>query len=368
MIDTKKLFVFLKRKKIDFFTGVPDSTLKPLIQIIENDDSIQHFPAYNEGGAVSLGIGYHLATKKIACIYLQNSGLSNAINPLISIAHKKVYSIPSLLIIGWRGSPHKKTDEPQHNVKGKITKKILKLLNIKNVVLRKNTDFNKISKLIKYAKKNNQTVACLIENNTLLKTDLSNKVKNFNFEITREVFIKRLLKKINKDTKIISTTGYSSREIFQIRKNFNLKKGKDFYMVGGMGHAGMVSLGVSLNNKNQVICVDGDGSLLMHFSSLKSQGMYGKSNFKHILFNNASHESVGGQRTFTENLSFVKIAKLSGYKYANVITNEKELDKKLQVFLSSKGPSFLEVKIKKGTINNLARPENFIKIKNKFLL
>ena len=168
---------------------------------------------------------------------------------------------------------------------------------------------------------------------------------------------------------------YSKRRSFPILSctDFGTKgmagpfeRGKDFYMIGGMGHSGMVSLGVSLNKKNQVICIDGDGSLLMHFGSLKAQGMFGKSNFKHILLNNASHESVGGQRTFTENLPFTKIAKLLGYKYVDIIKDNIKMKKQLKNFIKSKGPSFLEIKIKEGAIKNLGRPKNFINIKNNF--
>ena len=137
-------------------------------------------------------------------------------------------------------------------------------------------------------------------------------------------------------------------------------------MIGGMGHSGMVALGVSLGRKNDVICLDGDGSLLMHLGSLKLSGMFGKRNFKHILFNNASHESVGGQRTFVENLSFSNLAKSLGFKYTDTINSQNNLNNKLKKFIKSKGPSFLEIKTKSGTLKNMGRPNNFINIKNKF--
>ena len=361
MIYSTKLLSFLKKKKINFFSGVPDSTLKNLTELIEKEKTIAHYPVYNEGSAVSLGIGYHLSTNKIPCIYLQNSGLSNAINPLLSIAHQKVYAIPVVLIIGWRGSPFSKKDEPQHNLKGKITRNILKLLNIRHLVLRKDRDLKKLGKLIDFGKQNNQTVACLIEKNILVaKQHFSSSKTNLKSDITREFFIIKLLKIIDKKTRIVSTTGYTSREVYRIRKNYNLNNGKDFYMVGGMGHSSMVALGASFKKKRNVLCLDGDGSILMHFGSLKVSGLFGKNNFKHIVFNNASHESVGGQRTYVENLKFTKIAKLFGYKHVDLIKKKSELNNKLKKFLSSKGPSFLEVKIKQGTLKNLGRPNNFI--------
>jgi phosphonopyruvate decarboxylase len=134
MIKVSTLINLLKKNKSNFYTGVPDSVLKELSYSLQKIKK-NHIIATNEGAAVSIGIGHYLSTKKIPVIYMQNSGLSNALNPLISIAHQKVYSIPLILIIGWRGSPRVK-DEPQHNVKGKITEQILKLLNIKYTILR----------------------------------------------------------------------------------------------------------------------------------------------------------------------------------------------------------------------------------------
>ena len=168
MIKTNSLISLLKKNNSNFFTGVPDSVLKELSYFLQKKDKKNHIIATNEGSAVSIGIGHYLSTKNIPCIYMQNSGLSNALNPLISIAHEKVYSIPLILIIGWRGSPKIK-DEPQHNVKGKITESILKLLNIKYTIIRSNTDLKKFDKQIKIAKKKNATVACLIEQGTFEK-------------------------------------------------------------------------------------------------------------------------------------------------------------------------------------------------------
>ena len=205
---------------------------------------------------------FYLETKKIPCVYMQNSGLGNAINPLISIAHQKVYSIPMVLLIGWRGAPGE-TDEPQHMVKGKITKKLLELLNIKFCVLDKENDLKKFDSLIKNSKKNNSIIACLIKNKTLT-TKLKNKkriLKQVN--INRDIFILNLLKTIKNKTKIISTTGYTSRAVMETRLDSKLYKGKDFYMVGGMGHSLSVSLGMSLQSKINIICLDGDGSIFI---------------------------------------------------------------------------------------------------------
>ena len=183
MIKISSLINTLKKNNINFFTGVPDSVLKELSFYLELKDKKQHIIASNEGAAVSIGMGYHLSTKKVACIYMQSSGLSNAINPLISIANKKVYAVPLVLVIGWRGSPKVK-DEPQHNVKGKITLDILKLLNIKYTIVRNNNDLLRFSSQIKNIKKNN-IVACLVEQGTLKKTFTKHKQKDF-YKLNKE--------------------------------------------------------------------------------------------------------------------------------------------------------------------------------------
>jgi phosphonopyruvate decarboxylase len=297
---------------------------------------------------------------------MQNSGLGNAINPLISMCHPKVYSIPMILMIGWRGSTNE-NDEPQHQLKGKITKSILKLLNIKFLVLNDTKDIKKIKNLIHYSKYKKTPVAILIKNQTLYLNDNFKKEIKSKYSLTRELVINELLNKINKNTRIISTTGYTSRELFQIRKNKKCKNGKDFYMVGGMGHASMTSLGYSLSSKNQVICLDGDGSLLMHLGSLISTGLKSKSNFKHILLNNGAHESVGNQKIDTLKVSFKNISKSFGYKNYYLAKDNLSFVKNLRYFLKFKGPSFFEIFIRSKSIKNLSRPKNLIRIKKNFI-
>ena len=360
------LFInFLKKKKIDFFTGVPDSVLKNFSICIEKKK--RHIVAANEGSAVALGIGYHLATKKIPLVYMQNAGLGNAINPLISIAHKEVYSIPILLLIGWRGYPKIK-DEPQHKVKGKITTKLLKNLNIKYCVVKDLQDFKNLSKLIFLSKKENKPVACLIPPNTMESKKKKQIKLNSNFgSLTRSDFIKTLLKNLNKKSKIISTTGFTSRELHEIRKNEKIYTGKDFYMVGGMGHASMVATGHSMYFKHDTICLDGDGSLLMHMGSLLAAGKFGSKKFKHILLNNNSHESVGGQKTFINQIFLKKIIKGFNYKNYFLVEKKKDLNRSIKLFLKVTGPSFMEVKIRNYSLNNLSRPKKLLKIKNEFV-
>lgn len=365
MIKVKTLISLLKKNKCNFFTGVPDSVLKELSSSLNNNNIKKHMIATNEGSAISLGIGHYLATKEMPCIYMQNSGLSNALNPLISIAHKKVYSIPLVLIIGWRGSPKIK-DEPQHNAKGQITKELLKLLGIKFVILRTENDLNKFDKIIKFARKNESIVACLIEQGTLEKNKNKTIVKDY-YELEKDFFLKKLIENIPNKSKIVSSTGYNSREIMFLRKKYSLNTSKDFYMVGGMGHTISVALGYSLFSKKKTLCIDGDGSMLMHLGSLKTAGNFANKNFKYILLNNNTHDSVGGQTTYSNNINFKMLSKSLGFKKFYSIKNKKNLDNLIYKFINVKSSSFLEVQIGNSKIKKLPRPKDLIKIKKEFM-
>lgn len=363
MIYIKKFLEFLNYKKINFFTGVPDSILKELNAKINNSKN-KHLLAPNEGSAIAIAAGYYLSTKKIPAVYMQNSGLGNAINPLASIVHKKIYSIPSLLIIGWRGSPGIK-DEPQHQVKGKITKELLKLLDIKYCVIEHHKDFVKLSKLINYSKVNKVPVACLIKKNSIISETNSISKKTDTF-IDRDIFIKNLLKKTKKNVKIISTTGYISRSLYNISSP--IQKKNNFYMVGGMGHSSMIAMGYALFNKKNVLCLDGDGSMLMHFGSIFTLGQNKAKNLKYILLNNNIHESVGRQKTNLDNIDLKNIVKGLKFDEYFLIRNNQEFKKKIDFFLNSKKKSFLEVRISSFNNNkSLKRPEDFINIKKNFM-
>ncbi len=366
MVLVENLLKVLKKSKINFYTGVPDSILKDFSSKIESLSKKKHVIATSEGAAISLGIGYYLSTKKLPCIYLQNSGLGNAINPLISIASKEVYSIPLLLLIGWRGSP-KKADEPQHKAKGKITKALLNLLKIKFCILRQEKDLIKVKKLINGATKNKNIVACLIEKETL-KNNYNKINKKFSkSSIYRYDFIREFIKNVPAKCKIISTTGYTSRELMQLRKENKKNRGKDFYMVGGMGHSASVASGYALNSNKEVFCLDGDGSVLMHLGAMRTIGFLKNKNYKHVILNNNSHESVGGQPTNADGINFKKLIYSVGYKNYFKINSKNNIKITIKKFINSKGPSLLEVKIVNGSLKNLLRPKNLLSIKEKFM-
>lgn len=365
MIKSKDLLQILKNNNCNFFSGVPDSVLKNFTKIIEKNKN--HIIATNEGSAISIGIGNYLSTKRIPCIYMQNSGLSNAINPIISIAHKKVYSIPLILLIGWRGAPNI-NDEPQHQSKGKITTKILELLNIDYVILEKKEDLKKFDKKIKYSKKNNSIVACLIKQGTLENNDDNfTTLAKDTYHLDKEFFLKELLTSLSKKTRIISSTGFNSREIIYLQNKFKSIKSKSFYMVGGMGHTMSVALGYSFSSLKPTVCIDGDGSFLMHMGGIKTITNFANNNLKYILLNNNSHDSVGGQKTYTQKINFYKFSKSLGFKNFYLIKDKFNLKKKIRSFIQDKKLSFMEVKVSSSKIKDLPRPDNLIKIKNEFM-
>tara|TARA_S200000501_G_C20831464_1_gene747493 strand:- start:77 stop:1180 length:1104 start_codon:yes stop_codon:yes gene_type:complete len=364
MIDTKKLFNLFKKKGLKFFSGVPDSCLNEFCNELSNHKDITNLTAANEGSAVSLGIGYYLSTSKIPCVYLQNSGLGNATDPLTNLISKNVYNVPIILLIGWRGAPSIQ-DEAQHDIQGKILLDSLKLFEIKSLVVNNNKDLIKIEKIINYSKKKSARVAIIFKPKILSKVKNSHK-KN-NYKIFRKDFIFELLKKINKDTKIVSSVGFNSRELFYLRDKFNIKNGKDFLMVGGMGHTSMTALSMTKYSKSNVICLDGDGSFIMHMGSLSILKNFKASNFKYILVDNESHESIGLQPINIGKINFKELSKSLGFKKYFFIKENMEIKKTINKFLKIKGPSFLHVKTKTGTVKNLPRPKKFIKIKRDFM-
>ncbi len=365
MINPLEFLKYLNNKKINFFTGVPDSLLKNFLYNLEHLNKKKHITAISEGSAIAIGSGYFLSSKKIPCVYFQNSGLGNAINPLTSITHNKVYSIPMVLLIGWRGEPGV-NDEPQHKVKGAITRHLLKLLNIKYVILSGKTKLSRLNKLISHARKKSEPVAILVSKDTFKKPKKKKIKEKTNKIFLRKDVIEIILDKISNNTKIISTTGYTSRELFQIRKKRGTRKGKDFYMVGGMGHAASLSLGVGMISKKKVICLDGDGSLLMHLGSLSTVAYTNNKEFIHILLNNSAHESVGGQKVPSEKIDYKKLSISLGYKKYFSFDSKNQFNKKLSDILKKKGPIFVEIKISQGALTNLARPKELLKIKKNF--
>ena len=360
MLNSKKIFDYLFEKEIKFYTGVPDSLLKNFCSYItDHTDKSNHIIAANEGNALSLGIGYHLSTNKIPLVYMQNSGLGNIINPLLSLADNDVYSTQALLMIGWRGEPGVK-DEPQHKKQGRITLDLLDTMEVPYEVLSaddtEQTAIEKISSIINLIKEHGKVSALVVKKNTFEKYSL-NKTMKTSYDMYREDAIKIIIDELTNKDIFISTTGVTSRELFEYREELGQSHENDFYTVGGMGHASQIALGVALQNKkNEVYCLDGDGALLMHMGSAAIVAQQNCDNYKHILFNNGAHDSVGGQPTVGFEINFQSIAKSCGYKNVLYADNKNDLKKSLEKIKGLDSCCFLEIKVNKGFRADLGRP------------
>lgn len=368
-IDCARFFDVLKQQGIQFFTGVPDSLLKDICAYItDNAKQEEHLIVPNEGNAIGLAVGYHLATGDVPLVYMQNSGFGNCVNPLTSLADSEVYGIPMVLLIGWRGEPDVK-DEPQHVKMGRVNPALLEALEIEYEVLP--TDFEECEKvtarMIARAKETSSPVALLVKKNTFEKYALTSDAAP-SYEMSREEAIKLVVDALPENTFVVGTTGKISREIYEHRKTKGDGHDKDFLTVGAMGHASHIALGLAMKSpEKNIICFDGDGAALMHMGGLASAGVYGTSNFKHIVFNNVAHESVGGQPTMADKISFTEIAEACGYKSVKHVETLSELQSATPDFFDAAGPVLLEVMVNKGSRDNLIRPQETPK-QNKELL
>jgi phosphonopyruvate decarboxylase len=358
VINTKNFYSLLNENGIHFYTGVPDSLLKNICAYItDNTSQENNIIAPNEGNAIALGAGYHLATGEIPLIYMQNSGIGNAINPILSLADKKVYSIPMLLMIGWRGEPGVK-DEPQHITQGGVTLKLLDAMDIPYEIIP--DDFEKarpiIKKSIEIIRQKCSPFAFVIRKNLFEPYKLQNKIET-NFDMNREEAIKLIVDSLEEEDIIVSTTGKVSRELYEYRRVLEQGHNKDFLTVGSMGHASSIALEISVNKSNRnVFCLDGDGAAIMHLGSLTSIGQLAPKNFKHIILNNGAHESVGAQPTVGLDIDFCSIAKACGYNSTFSISDIKELENCITEYKKSKGPSLLEIKVNTDSRSGLGRP------------
>jgi phosphonopyruvate decarboxylase len=357
MIDVKNFYNELQKNGIDFFAGVPDSLLKNICAFITaNTPAEKNIITANEGAAVALGTGYHLATNKIPLIYMQNSGIGNAVNPLMSLADKEVYSIPMILLIGWRGEPGVK-DEPQHIKQGRVSPALLNSLEIPYQVLDENSDYsNVIDEAVKTAQSASAPVAILVRKGTFDSFSLKQE-NNEEAELTREEALEQVLPFIPTDAVVVSTTGMLSRELFELREKYNQSHQTDFLTVGSMGHTSQIALGIALAKPDkQVYCFDGDGSAIMHLGSYAVAGSLAPENLKIIVFNNGAHDSVGGQPTIGRTINFPGVAKAAGLKSFGTVQTITDINNVLPQIVKDKHTAFLEIKIKKGARKDLGRP------------
>lgn len=363
MITGKEMAKIFYDNGIDTFIGVPDSTTKELSTYLENNEMFNYIITSNEGNSVGYTVGYNIACKKISCVFLQNSGIGNIINPVLSLANQCVYDVPILYIIGWRGNDEE-TDVPQHYEQGKITKDLLELIKVKCYELKKEDDFEKVQGVVKSAinnVKNNLESSALLIRRGLFKTNkvsLSN--DNVCLSLSRYQALKIISTYLNESDFVITGTGMISREWYDIRNN--TLHNRDFMNVGAMGHASAVATGVKIaNEKINVFCIEGDGSFLMHLGNVAYINKYSKNKFVHIVLNNGVHGTVGGQKTVGLDVDFCGIAKACNYQHTFNIKNEHELTKILENIHDLSGNTFIQIYINQECKGNIDRPDKSLK-------
>lgn len=360
MIECQKFYKLLTKHKIQFFSGVPDSLLKDFCAFIkDNVSDFRHVIAANEGNAVALATGYYLATGKSGLVYMQNSGQGNAANPLASLVDRHVYGIPVLLLIGWRGEPNAR-DEPQHITQGRITLPLLETLEIPYRILPDSVEGagSCLEDLCSIMDRDKGPVAIVVRKGTFKTYKLMQQTGDLSL-LSRETAVQMFVDSLHPKDIVVSTTGMISRELYEYRDRIDGNHSKDFLTVGSMGHASQVAMGVALEKSDRpVFCLDGDGAALMHMGGLAVIGSRKLLNLRHIILNNAAHDSVGGQPTVAGDIDWPKIALACGYKSAWTADTEQETARALLQLRREQGPSLLEIRVKKGSRPNLGRPRS----------
>ncbi len=358
MISCEELYEVFNKNDLNFFTGVPDSTFKDWMKFLnhENGKRLINIIATNECEASAIISGYYIATGKIGIAYMQNSGLGKTVNPTTSLLSKEVYSIPAIYMVGWRGEPNKK-DEPQHKMMGRVTIPLLETLEIPYKILPDNLgEAGRIIKEVKrLAEENSSPIALIIKEDTFKEYVAEKEIKT-DYELSREDAIKTIINNLNGGEAIVSTTGKISRELFEYRESLKQGHEKDFLTVGSMGCSSAIGLGIASQIRKPVIIFDGDGAVLMQMGTLATIGHYKPKNLFHIVFDNSSYDSTGGQPTVSNNIDFGKIALACGYNDAEYVKTKNDLEKAIKDLDYSKGPKIIIVKINKGARKDLGRP------------
>ncbi len=358
MIDVKDFYNCLKELGIESFAGVPDSLLKEFCAYLdEHAEEGEHVICANEGNAIAMAAGRYLAGGEAALVYMQNSGLGNAVNPLLSLADREVYGIPMILMIGWRGEPGVK-DEPQHIKQGRVQPALLEAMEIPyEIIDAQSADYAElIAELKARALAESRPVALVIRKGTFAEYKRANKAE-CEFTLSREEALHAILEADNSYA-IVSTTGKTSRELYEIRERRG-EKAQDFLTVGSMGHSSSIAASIALARPEQrVMCIDGDGALLMHMGALAVIGSLKPRNFVHVLINNYCHESVGGQESAIAALDLSLLAKAAGYEHYLCALSKEELMRAITEIKDMEGPVFLEIRVKPGSRADLGRPKS----------
>ena len=357
MIDNKRFLNGLIDAGVEFFTGVPDSYLNGFCNcLLENVSDEKNIIAANEGNAVAIASGYYFSTGKVPLVYMQNSGIGNTINPLLSLVDKDVYSVPIVLLIGWRGEPET-YDHAQHKMQGELTIKLLDLMEIPFYIAEDNDDLleKHAKQLIEQAQRERRVVAIIARKGVFAAEKKSTAPVENGYPLFREEAIEAVLDAMPNDTIYVATTGRATRELYFLRERRGEGHHCDFLNVGSMGHASSVALGLALENKNRkVVCFDGDSALLMHMGALSMVSNLDVPNFLHVVLNNGAHESVGGQPSAGMNVDFTTIAQGAGYKTVrHPVATKEEIMNTVQNLINGCKAAFIDVRIKKGLSSKL---------------
>lgn len=359
MINVQNFVATLRKEDVSFFCGIPDSLLKNFCAYLTDVCKDNHVITANEGGAVGLATGHTLATGNPALVYMQNSGQGNTINPLTSLVDPDVYSIPMILLIGWRGEPGVK-DEPQHVKQGKVTCSLFETLSIPTTVLAEDEAeaLTQVADAIQLAKRESRPVALVVRKNLFDSYTLQQKIADV-AEKRREEVIEEILKALPENAVVVSTTGMISREVYESRERFGQGHARDFLTVGAMGHASMIALGIAKAQPERlVLCLDGDGASLMQMGNMAIAAQSTCSNLIHIVLNNGAHDSVGGQPTVGAAINLPQIANAMGYQV--LLLKDEPVESVLRPLFEASGAEgvrFLEIKVAKGARKDLGRPK-----------
>jgi phosphonopyruvate decarboxylase len=357
MISPAFFYDSLTEMGVGFYTGVPDSLLKHFCAYLkDNVPPERNIIAANEGCSVGLAAGYHLATGNVPLVYMQNSGMGNATNPLLSLADPDVYNIPIVLVIGWRGEPGVH-DEPQHVKQGRITCNLLDTMGIPYCVLPDDEAGcgSALKTCREHLEKNGSPYAIVVRKDTFSEYKPVNKTAEKEYPMTREEALEIISGKLS-GAVFVSTTGMASRELYEIRDRRGESHGSDFLTVGSMGHSSQIALGIALNRPDRkVVCVDGDGAVIMHMGGMSTIATQAPGNLIHIMINNGVHDSVGGQPTTSREIDIHRIAESMGYRHVMTVETPEDLRKALEC---GEGPVFLQVMVRRGARKDLGRPKS----------
>lgn len=358
MIEPAAFYDALHRNGLVFFTGVPDSLLKHLCAYItDHVPPEDHVINANEGSAVALAAGYHLATGRTPVVYLQNSGTGNIINPLLSLADPAVYGIPMLFIIGWRGEPGI-PDEPQHVTQGRVMTELLDAIGLEHDVIDAATiDYAEvIGRACVRMRATRRSHALLVRKDTFATYEPRER-RETGTQLTRPEAIELVLDSVEPRDLVVSTTGLTSREVFAHRERRKAGHHQDFLTVGSMGHCSQIALGVAQRQPSrQVICLDGDGAVIMHMGSLAIIGAHGPRNLRHLVINNGAHDSVGGQPTAGRHIDLPAVAAACGYAHATSVSSRDAVVETLRRMRGQPGPSMLEIRVASTPHTHAGRP------------